>query len=163
MSHISRVMATRLAAALSARQWKTLGYTTITATMRRKPDFDLEDLGTLVISVVPGPVSYTTETRGMELAEVTIGVVIARHVASEAQIAEAEDLEQEILDALRVGAVLPTQVPQDTDWGEVANPIPYDPEQLETRNVFMGQVTITYKVPLDRDTSLVEGPTGPTG
>lgn len=162
-SHISRVMATRLAAAMSARSWKSLGYTTVAVTMRRKPDFDLEDLGSMIVSTVPGPVTYTTETRGMELAEVTIGVVVASHVSSEADISKMEDFEQEVLDAIRVGAVLPTQVPADTDWGEVSNPVPYDPEQLQARNVFMGQITVTFKVPLDRDTTLVEGPSGPTG
>lgn len=163
MSHIARVMATRLATAMSARSWKTLGYTQIDVTMRRRPDFDLEDLGAMVVSTVPGPVSYTTETRGMELAEVVVGIVVASHVGSDAEISLLEDFEQEVIDAIRVGAVLPTQVPAETDWGEVSNPVPYDPEQLQARNVFMGQITVTYKVPIDRNSTLMEGPTGPTG
>jgi hypothetical protein len=132
-------------------------------TMRRRPDFDLEDLGTIVVSTVPGPVNYTTETRGMELAEVVVGIVVASHVGSDADISLLEDFEQEVIDAIRVGAVVPTQVPAETDWAEVSNPVPYDPEQLQARNVFMGQITVTYKVPIDRDSTLVEGPTGPTG
>ena len=161
-SHIARVMATRLATAMSARLWQTFN-TRLDVTMRRKPDYDLEDLGTLVVSTVPGPVSYQTETRGMEVAEVVVGIVVASHVGSDADIATLEDFEQEIIDAIRVGAVFPTQVPTDTDWSEVANPVPYDPEQLQARNVFLGQITVTFKVPLDRDFTLQEAATGPTG
>jgi hypothetical protein len=163
MSHISRVLATRLAAALANRQWRCWGNTRVDVQMRRKPDYLLEDLGTMVVSVVPGPVTFETETRLMETAEVTVGIVIAKHVGSEADIAALEDFEQEILDTIRVGALVVTSVPAETDWTEIANPVPYDPESLETRNVFLGQVTVTYKVPLDRDLTLVEPATGPTG
>jgi len=163
MSHISRVVATRLAAALADRRWRCWGNTKVDVQMRRKPDYGLEDLGTLLVSVVPGPVAFTTETRTMEVAEVTVGIVVAKHVASDADIATLEDFEQEICDAIRSNAIVLTSVPTETDWTEIANPVPYDPESLETRNVFLGQVTVTYKVPLDRDFTLQEPATGPTG
>ena len=163
MSHISRVLATRLAAAMADRRWRCWGNTKVDVQMRRKPDYGLDELGTMLVSVVPGPVAFQTETRLMETAEVTIGIVIADHVGSDADIAALEDFEQEIADAIRVGAIAMTGVPVDTDWTEIANPVPYDPESLDTRNVFFGQVTVTYKVPLDRDFTLSEPATGPTG
>lgn len=148
-SHVSRQLATALATALAARTWTTLG-TQIPVEMKRKPDYLLEDLGTLVVSTVPGPVTLTTETRAMEVAEVMIGVVIADHVGSEGEISKLEDLEQEIVDQIRSGHIVPAGMPDGTDWTEIANPVPYDAEQLETRNVFLGQITVTFKVPLDR-------------
>jgi hypothetical protein len=90
----------------------------------------------------------------MEIAEVTVGIVIAKHVSGETDIAQMEDLEQEIMDAIRANAIVMTNVPDSTDWTEIANPVPYDPEALDARNVFLGQVTVTFKVPLDRDFTL---------
>ncbi|NBW13190.1 MAG: hypothetical protein EBR82_34730 [Caulobacteraceae bacterium] len=148
-SHISRDVATKLATALAAHSWVSLG-STIDVQMRRKPDYGLDELGSLIVSVVPGPVTFTTETRQMELAEVTVGVVIARHVGSDADIAAAEDFEQEVVDAIRSGSVTASGLPDGADWTEIANPVPYDPEALDARNVFLGQVTVTYKIPMDR-------------
>jgi len=156
-------MATRLAAALANRQWRCWSNTRVDVQMRRKPDYGLDELGTMVVSVVPGPVAFTTETRQMEVAEVTVGIVIAKHVGSDSDIAGLEDFEQEIVDSIRAGAVVLTSVPEDTDWTEIANPVPYDPEALDARNVFLGQITVTYKVPIDRDFTLTEPATGPTG
>lgn len=148
-THIARDLATQLATALAAHTWTTLGGTT-DVQMRRKPDYALDDLGSLLVSVVPGPVTWTTETRQMEVAEVTVGIVIAKHVGSEADIAAAEDFEQEVVDQIRSGHVAPASLPDGADWTEVANPVPYDPEALDARNVFLGQVTVTYKIPQDR-------------
>lgn len=156
-THIARQVATALAAAMSARTWVTWNGT-VSVQMRRRPDYGLDDLGTLVTSVVPGPVTYQTETRQMETAEVTLGIVVAKHVSTDAEIAQLEDYQQEISDAIRVGAIVPAGLAAGADWTEIANPVPYDPESLETRNVFLGQLTVTYRVPLDRDTSLL--PTG---
>jgi hypothetical protein len=150
MSHISRVVATALATALSAKSWTALGGTTEVA-MRRRPDYGLEDLGSLLFSVVPGPVKYTTETRQMEVAEVMVAVEVAKHVGSESDIAALEDLEQEIIDAIRSGAVAPAGLPDGSDWVEVENTVPFSPDELVARNVFMGQVTVNYKIPMDRN------------
>lgn len=149
-THIARDVATRLATALAAKSWVSLGGTTTPVAMRRKPDFDLTDIGNLVVSVVPGPVTWTTETRQMEVAEVTVGVVVAEHIGSEDDIQRLEDLQQEIVDQIRSGRVYPAGLPEGSDWTEIANPVPYDPEQLEARNVFMGQITVTFKIPQDR-------------
>jgi hypothetical protein len=143
-------VAERLATALAAKVWVSLGNTTTAVTMRRKPDYGLDELGSLVVSVVPGPVNWTTETRQMETAEVTVGIVIAKHVGSEADIAALEDFEQEVVDQIRSGHVYPASLADGSDWTEIANPVPYDPEALDARNVFLGQITVTYRIPQDR-------------
>jgi hypothetical protein len=149
-THIARDVAERLATALAAKSWASLGNTTTAVTMRRKPDYALDDLGSLVVSTVPGPVNWTTETRQMETAEVTVGIVIAKHVGSEADIAVLEDFEQEVVDQIRSGHVYPASLADGSDWTEIANPVPYDPEALDARNVFLGQITVTYRIPQDR-------------
>ena len=149
-THIARDVAERLATALAAKAWVSLGNTTTAVTMRRKPDFQLMEIGNLVVSTVPGPVTWTTETREMETAEVMIGINVAEHIGSDADIQRLEDFQQEIVDAIRSGTVYPAGLADGADWTEIANPFPFDPEQLEARNVFMGQVTVTYKIPQDR-------------
>jgi hypothetical protein len=149
-SHIARDVAERLATALAAKTWVSLGNTQTAVVMRRKPDYALDDLGSLVVSTVPGPVNWTTETRQMETAEVTVGIVIAKHVGSEADIAALEDFEQEVVDQIRSGHVYPASLADGSDWTEIANPVPYDPEALDARNVFLGQITVTYRIPQDR-------------
>lgn len=158
--HISRNVAERVAAALSAFTWGSVPGGTLTAAMQRKPDYGLEDLGSLRVSVVPGPYTMKTETRGMEVADTTVGIVVAKHVGSDADIAALEDLCQEIVDAIRSDFVKPTGLPENTDWTEVGNPLPYDPELLEARNVFMAQISVQYDVPMDKWVPVP--PTGPT-
>lgn len=158
--HISRNLATRLAEALSAFTWGAVPGGAITATMQRKPDYGLEDLGQLRVSVVPGPYTMKTETRGMEVADTTVGIVVARHVGSESDIAALEDLCQEIVDAIRSGFIQPAGLPEESDWTEVSNPLPCDPELLEARNVFMAQIAVQWDVPMNRWVPVP--PTGPT-
>jgi len=159
--HISRNVAKQLAAALSAFTWGSVPGGTIAAAMQRKPDYGLEDLSLLRVSVVPGPYTMKTETKGMEVADVMTGIVVAKHVGSEAEIDALEDLCQEIVDAIRSNYIKPAALPEFTDWTEVSNPLPYDPELLEARNVFMAQIAVQWDVPVDK--WLPASPTGPTG
>ena len=161
LPHISRNVATQLAAALSAFTWGSVPGGAIAAVMQRKPDYSLEDLGYLRVSVVPGPYTMKTETKGMEVADVTSGIVVAQHVGSESEISALEDLCQEIIDAIRSNYIKPAGLPEFTDWTEVSNPLPYDPELLEARNVFMSQISVEWAVPVDK--WVPASPTGPTG
>jgi hypothetical protein len=161
LPHISRNLATRLAASLSAFTWGSVPGGTISVSMQRKPDYGLEDLGSLRVSVVPGPYTMKTETRGMEVADVTVGIVVAKHVGSESDIEALEDLCQEIVDAIRSNYIQPAGLPENSDWTEVGNPLPYDPELLEARNVFMAQIAVQWDVPVDKWVPVA--PTGPTG
>jgi len=149
-THIARDVAERLATALAAKTWVSLGNTQTAVVMRRKPDYQLTEIGAIVVSTVPGPVTWTTETRQMETAEVTVGIVVAEHIGSDADMERLEDFQQEMVDAIRSGTVYPAGLSDGADWTEISNPVPFDPEQLEARNVFLGQVTVTYKIPQDR-------------
>jgi hypothetical protein len=157
--HISRNLATQLAAALSAYTWGSVPGGILDVKMQRKPDYSLEDLGYLRVSVVPGAYTMKTETKGMEVADATIGIVVAQHVGSDAEIEALEDICQEIVDAIRSDHIKPTGVPAFTDWTEVGIPLPYDPELLEARNVFMAQIATQWDVPVDK----WPRPTGATG
>jgi hypothetical protein len=157
--HISRNLAKQLAAALSAYTWGSVPGGTLEVKMQRKPDYSLEDLGYLRVSVVPGAYGMKTETKGMEVADATIGIVVAQHVGSDAEIEALEDICQEIVDAIRSDYIKPTGVPAFTDWTEVGIPLPYDPELLEARNVFMSQIATQWDVPVDK----WPRPTGATG
>jgi hypothetical protein len=157
--HISRNLAKQLAAALSAYTWGSVPGGTLDVKMQRKPDYSLEDLGYLRVSVVPGAYTMKTETKGMEVADATVGIVVAQHVGSDAEIEALEDICQEIVDAIRSNYIRPTGLPEFTDWTEVGIPLPYDPELLEARNVFMAQVATQWDVPVDK----WPRPTGATG
>ena len=152
-SHVSRDVCEGLAAAISEHQW-TRAIPSIEAVFRRTPDYYLEDLGTLKVSVVPGPVQVNKATdrapRGSDFFEVTLGIVLARHVGSDEQIGEMEDLAQAVIDAIRSYDVMPSGAPEATDWTDIALPMPFDPEALRDRNVFMCQIEVTYLVPLDK-------------
>lgn len=161
--HLSRQVATRLAAAMSAYTWGSVPGGMLVVQMQRKPDYGLEDLGTLRVSTVPGPYTMKTETKGMELADVTTGIVVARHVGSESEIQALEDLTQEIIDAIRSNYIVLTDIPENSDWTEVGCPLPYDPELLEARNVFMAQVSVEWAVPVDKWPPAAAGATGATG
>jgi len=157
--HLSRNLAKQLAAALSAYTWGSVPGGTLDVKMQRKPDYGLEDLGMLRVSVVPGPYTMKTETKGMEVADATVGIVVAQHVGSDAEIEALEDICQEIVDAIRSDHIKPTGVPAFTDWTEVGIPLPYDPELLEARNVFMAQIATQWDLPVDKWLR----PTGATG
>jgi hypothetical protein len=77
-------------------------------------------------------------------------VVIARHVGSESDIEQLEDLNMAIMDAIRSHIVDPEGAPDGTDWTEMALPMPFDPDSLRDRNVFNSQIEVTYLVPKDK-------------
>lgn len=100
LAHIQRLVATELAAALSDATWTT-AIPEISATFRRVPDYQLEDLGTLKVSVVPGPIGVNQndqgQPRGADFFDIGVGIVIAKHVGSEQEIADLEDLNMAIV------------------------------------------------------------------
>lgn len=151
-AHIQRLVATQLASAMSAKTWTT-AVPSIEATFRRVPDYGLEDLGTLKVSVIPGPIALNTrdpQPRGCDLCQVTVGVVLAKTVNSEAEIGDLEDLNQAVFDQIRSELVPLAGLPNGAEWVEITLPTPFDRDALTDRNVFMSQMEITYQVPLDK-------------
>lgn len=149
-SHVQRLVANELAAALSAYSWPG-DIATITAAVRRVPDYSVEDLGTLKVSVVPGPVQIRTATRSDDMFDVSVGVVLAKLLASEAEISALEDLNMAIIDAIRSEQIVMQSLPSGADWTEIALPVPFDRESLTERNVFLSQLEITFQVPIEKN------------
>lgn len=148
--HVQRQIGEALAAQLSAQAFAG-AISSVEAVYRRRADYQLEDLGALKISVVPGPVGVGPNgdapqaARGMDFLSVTYGVVVAKHVGSEADIEACEDLMQAIMDAIRSGHM---DVGQGADWIDFGQPTPFDQDSLEDRSVFLSQIEVTYMVGL---------------
>lgn len=129
----------------------------IEAVYRRRPDYGVEDLGTLKVSVVPGPFQSSAPstfnagpTRGMDYVTVTYGVVLAKHVGDESEMEELEDLAQEIMDVVRSDILTLEDVPDGVQWSEFGQPMAFDPDALGDRSVWMSQVELAFTVPLAR-------------
>lgn len=151
-AHIQRLVADELATALSTYTW-TESIPEITATFRRVPDYQLEDLGTLKVSIVPGPVSVNQndqgQPRGADFFEVGVGIVLARHIGSDEEIADLEDLNMAIVDAIRSYHITLANL-DNSDWTDISIPVPYDREALTERNVFLSQIEVMFLVPQDK-------------
>lgn len=151
-AHIQRLVATELASALSAYTW-TESIPEITAAFRRVPDYQLEDLGSLKVSVVPGPIGVNQndqgQPRGSDFFEVGVGIVLARHVGSDQDIADLEDLNMAIVDAIRSYHITLAGLSY-ADWTDISIPTPYDREALTERNVFLSQIEVMWMVPQDK-------------
>ena len=156
MSH-QRTIGEAIAADLSANAY-TGSITEIEAVYRRRPDYQLEDLGNLKVSVVPGPIasghatfgSGSGVTRGADTMNFTFGIVVAKHVGSESDMQALEDLNEQILDLIR-SHLLPLEgAPAGIHWIDFSQPMPFDPDALGDRSVFMSQIEVTYSGALDR-------------
>lgn len=148
-THVQRLVANELAAALTAYDFPG-DIPAITATFRRVPDYSVEDLGTLKVSVVPGPVQIRTATRSDDMFDVSVGIVLAKLLSSEADIAALEDLNMAIIDAVRSEKLTIQNLPNGADWSTIELPVPYDRESLTERNVFLSQLEITFQVPVEK-------------
>ena len=148
-THVQRVVANELAAALTAYSWPG-DIPAISAAFRRVPDYSVEDLGTLKVSVVPGPVQIRTATRSDDMFDVSVGIVLAKLLSSEADIADLEDLNMAIIDAIRSEKITLQNLPSGADWSTIELPVPYDRESLTERNVFLSQLEITFQVPVEK-------------
>jgi hypothetical protein len=157
MSH-QRTIGEAIASDLSAHTYAG-SITEIEAVYRRRPDYQLEDLGELKVSVVPGPIQHVSAgqstfgsgmTRGSDALNFTFGIVVAKHVGSEADMQELEDLNEQILDLIRSHLLPLAAAPAGIHWIDFSQPMPFDPEALGDRSVFMSQIEVTYSVSVDR-------------
>lgn len=149
--HICRQVCDELAAAISDYTW-TENLPSVSAAFRRMPDYELEDLGSLKCSVVPGSIGVNQndqQPRGADFFQVTVAVVLAKHVDSEQAIQDLEDLNHAIVDAIRSYKLTLATIPY-CDWTDISITTPYDPQSLVERNVFLSQTEITYMVPRDK-------------
>jgi hypothetical protein len=149
-AHVQREIGKALAQELSAQAFAG-SISGVEAVYRRRADYQLEDLGALKVSVVPGPVGVGPSgdapqaTRGMDFLTLTYGVVVAKHVGSEPEIENCEDLMQGIMDAIRSDHM---DLGAGVDWMDFGQPTPFDQDALEDRNVFLSQIEVTYMIGL---------------
>jgi len=111
-----------------------------TAERKYQPVFDLPELATLRVSVVPKAVSITTASRHDSYFDCTVDVGIQD---SPAEIDPLVNLVEEIADHLRLQRLddLPEAV-----WMRIENDPVFAPELLDQQRVFTAVLTVTYRV-----------------
>lgn len=151
--HIQRLVCQELAEAMSAYTWPG-NIPTIAAVRRRKAEFgSANEIGSLMVSVVPGPFSTKPNTRSDDIFEVMTGIVIAKLVASDQEVDDLEDLNQAIVDAIRSDRLDLTALPAGSEWSEIEVPVTFDPDALAERSMFLSQTVVTWQIPLNRITA----------
>jgi hypothetical protein len=151
-TNIQRTAGDDLATALSAYTFAGT-IDSIEAVWRRVPDYDVEALGTLQVSVTPGPyeVNQAQEApRGSDFFEPTLGIVVAKSVTNEQEISDLEELVQGVVDAIRSYHITLTSFESSSDWREITVPVPFDRDMLAERNVFLAQISVTWMIGVDK-------------
>ena len=115
------------------------------AQRRYRPTFDLAELDTLRVSVVPESVETINATRSASYFDCTVDIGIQQKVdADDAGAIDAlMDLVQEIVDHLRMQRL--DDLPEAA-WLRIANKPVFAPEHLDQQRVFTSVVTVTYRI-----------------
>lgn len=110
-----------------------------------RPQFDLAELKTLRVSVVPKSIAITGAGRNSNQHDVSVDVAVQKKLATEAlaEIDALMELVQAIADALRLRrlAAMPEAL-----WLRTENAPVYAPEHLEQQRVFTSVLTLTYRI-----------------
>lgn len=120
----------------------------IAATKSYRPVHSVEELGELVVSVVPGTIEIRQLTRGHDSYDIAVWVVIERKVSLEetAAVDALVSLCEEIAGRLsRKSEVVPGATLLSIEYDA-----PCDLERLDGERVFMGVVTAAYRLPVSR-------------
>lgn len=115
----------------------------LTAALRYAPAFELKDLETTKISVVPGRIAIARESRASHRHGYGVDVGIQRRAKTDEIIAEMLRVTEEIADAIRSGPITAATLGELNAVAIENDPI-YSPEHLERQNVFLSVVRITY-------------------
>ena len=112
-----------------------------------RPEFDLTELKTLRVSVVPKAIEITNLGRRANQHDVSVDVGVQQKVdpADTAALDALMDQVQKISEQLRLGRL---DLPGGGSalWGKTANDPIYSPEHLETKQVFTSVLTFTFRV-----------------
>jgi hypothetical protein len=118
---------------------------TFTATRAYRPVFDLADLKTLRVTVVPKGIEIINITRNANQNDVSVDVAVQKKVnpADAAEMDALMTLVEKLGDFFRLRrlAALPTAL-----WTKTENVPIYSPEHLETKQVFTSVLTLTFRV-----------------
>lgn len=151
-TNVQRIAGDDLAAALSAYTFHG-AIESVEAVWRRVPDYTNEDLATLKVSVTPGPteINQTDQApRGADFFEPTLGIVVGKAVSGEEEIADLEELVQNIVDAIRSYHIVLASFADSSDWRDIAVPVPFDREMLSDRGIFLAQISVTWWIGVDK-------------
>jgi hypothetical protein len=116
-----------------------------TPALKTLPAWELRELHTLRVTVVPKAVEMTGSTRAACQVEVQIDIGIQRKIASdvETETAELLGLVEQIGDFLQKR---PLAAMPNVGWIRTANEPVYDPAHLAEQRVFTSVLTVTYRV-----------------
>ena len=118
---------------------------TFTAARHYRPQFDLAELKTLRVSVVPKGIAITGLMRIANQHDVSIDVAVQKKVnpTDSAELDGLMTLVEQIADYFRLRRLtaLPTAL-----WTKTENVPVYAPEHLEQKQVFTSVLTFTFRV-----------------
>jgi hypothetical protein len=118
------------------------------AARRFVPETEPLTAGVLQVSVVPGQVEVTNVSRGADLFDVEIHVVMSKRFNDDAEIDDLIELRTEIVDAIR-SAKLPAATPAMPDgvqWLAISNITTFDRDAMAGGRVFLADVAVQYRI-----------------
>jgi hypothetical protein len=116
---------------------------TFTVKVNLKPEFELKDLKSLKVTVVPKSLKFSGATRQESAKEVQIDIGVQKKTADSDQLAELLQLVEElagVFDRKRL-----TGFPKAVCIGIENDPV-YDPEHLRQYRQFTSVVTLKFRV-----------------
>ncbi len=118
-----------------------------TAVRAYRPQFDLEELKTLRVSVVPKAIEITSLGRRSNQHDVSVDVAVQQKVdlTDSATLDALMLLVQQIADFLRLRRI-DLGDGSSAVWVKTENTPIYSPDQLETKQVFTSVLTFTFRV-----------------
>lgn len=116
-----------------------------TAVRHYRPEFDLAQLKTLRVSVVPRSIAIVSLGRSLNQHDVSVDVAVQAKIdaASTDDLDELMGLVEQIAEFFRLRRL--TQVPSAV-WQRTENSPIYSPEHLERHGVFTSILTLTFRV-----------------
>ncbi len=115
-----------------------------TAELRYRPVFELRELATLKVSVVPRSTGRKRGSRAGDVRRVQVDVGVQRKVANDDEVTALLGLVEELADCFRVGQRLASY--PDAVCTELVNEPVYAPEHLEQYRQFTSVLTLTFEV-----------------
>ena len=142
MSMVTTI-ADAVAAELNAAEQGTFSED-FTAERRVLPQFDLEDLAALLVTVVPKSVQIAGSTRSVCQYDVAIDIGVQKKLGTDldVEVAVMGTLVDEIADFLRRR---PLEATPSAVWVASSNDPVYAPAHLAERRVFTSVLTVTYR------------------
>jgi hypothetical protein len=150
---IEELVAESLANSLSQVLWSG-SVSSFTAKMQYVPDYEVADLATLRVSVVPGDLDISLfEGRGGDLHEPHVHIVMAKRFANDAEVRDLIKLRTQIQDKVRSGT-LPAStpaMPSGVQWWGMQVSSTFDRDQLSASRVFLADIEVSYRILLGRE------------